>query len=82
MADAKPTMYYIDPSEENGMRLSEIYCALWNLYKAVYEICNHLDVDNGTLGTDFVNDIGASLKTAMENGMGTPHTSRKTVVAT
>ena len=79
MADAKPTFYVIGPMEENGMNQADLYKAVYNLYKALYEVCNHLDVDNATLGTDFLNDIGTPLATAMAN-LSTPHTSGTTAV--
>jgi hypothetical protein len=80
MADKKPTFYYVQYMEENGATQASLYKAVYNLSLAVIEICNHLDVDNGTLGTDFLNDIGTPLAAAMAK-LKTPHTACKTIAA-
>ena len=68
MADVTPTYYDINPLGQNGMlAMADVVKSLYNLNAAVYEICNHLDVDNSTLGTDFLADIGTNLKAAMAN---------------
>jgi hypothetical protein len=69
--------------EENGVKQADIVVALYNLTKAVYEICNHLDVDSATLGTDYLADIGTPFLAAMAGLIGAaPHTARNTIVAT
>ena len=77
MSDVEPTYYNIGKINENGLSQGDIVKALYNLYQAVYALCNNLDTDAGTLGTDFLATIGTDLATAMA-GLGTPKASHGT----
>lgn len=48
-----------------GLGQGDLHRAVYNLYKAVYAICNNLDEDVGNLGTDYLSKIGTDLSTAM-----------------
>ena len=71
MADIEPTYYNVGHVFPNGVNLSDVAKSIFNLWKAVSAICNNLDVDAGTLGTDYMSKIGTDLNTAMAN-IGTP----------
>lgn len=71
MADIEPTYYNVDPMDVNGVNQGDIMKAIYNLWKAVAAICNNLDTDNATLGTDYMTKIGTDLNTAMA-GVHTP----------
>ena len=67
-SDLSPTFYNVDYMNQGGYKSqADLYKAVYNLWKAVAAICNNLDVDNGTLGTDFMSTIGTDLNTAMTN---------------
>ena len=66
MADLQPTYYALKADvKEGGIGMGDIHIALYNLYKAVYAICNNLDEDASVLGTDYLSYIGTELATAM-----------------
>jgi hypothetical protein len=66
MADLAPTYYNVEQVVSgSGMSMSDLHKILWNLYKAVQAIPNNLDEDSGTLGTDYLANIGTDLDTAM-----------------
>ena len=66
MADIEPTYYNVDYVEQMGIKSqADIVKAIFNLWKAVAAICNNLDEDAATLGTDYLSKIGTDLNTAM-----------------
>lgn len=65
MADLSPTYYNVNYMEVNGTSQEDIVKAIYNLWKAIAAICNNLDEDSGTLGTDYLAKIGTDLDTAM-----------------
>ena len=67
MADSTPTYYNLGDFKGTGMSQGDIHRAIYNLYQAVYAICNNLDTDAATLGTDYLEYIGTDLATAMTN---------------
>lgn len=67
MADIEPTYYNVAPMDVNGVNQGDILKAIYNLSEAVIAICNNLDADSGTLGTDYMSKIGTNLETAMAN---------------
>ena len=70
MAEA-PTYYNVGHMNGNGLLQADVHKAIYNFYKALYAICYNLDEDNGTLGTDYLANIGTDLATAMAK-LGTP----------
>ena len=58
---------------ETGIGQQELMAAIYDLYQAVYAICNNLDEDNGTLGTDYLAKIGTPLAAALSSYLGKPH---------
>jgi hypothetical protein len=59
---------------EIGLSQQALLAALYNLTQAVYAICNNLDEDSGTLGTDYLAKIGTPLATAQRtSGIAKPH---------
>jgi hypothetical protein len=77
MADQEPTYYTLPDFKGTGMDQLGIWVAIYNIYLAVYAICNNIDEDTGSTGTDYLSKIGTDLATAMA-GLRTP-TSVKTV---
>lgn len=71
MADQTPTYYTLPDFKGTGMDQAGIWCAIYNLYVAVYAICNNIDEDTGSTGTDYLTNIGTDLATAMAK-LGTP----------
>lgn len=72
MADETPTYYNLDYCNIQGIKSqADIIKAVYNLWVAVHAICNNLDEDSGTLGTDYLSKIGTDLDTAMAN-LNTP----------
>jgi len=67
MADIEPTYYNVGHVAPNGANMSDVSKSIFNLWKAVSAICNNLDTDAGTLGTDYRSKIGTDLDTAMTN---------------
>ena len=68
MADLAPTYYnVVAGSSGQGMNQEDIHKAIYNLWKALAAVCNNLDEDSGTLGTDYLSNIGTDLDTAMAN---------------
>lgn len=66
MADLAPTYYALKADVKGGgISMGDTHIALYNLYQAVYAICNNLDEDAGTLGTDYLSNIGTDLATGM-----------------
>lgn len=65
MPDIEPTYYNVEYIDQNGAMQADVIKAVYNLWKAVASICNNLDVDAGTLGTDYLSKIGTDLNTAM-----------------
>ena len=59
--------------KETGMGYQEIVAAIYNLTRAVYAICNNLDEDAATLGTDYLAKIGTPLNTALRAKVDKPH---------
>jgi hypothetical protein len=71
-------VYLENPIKAGGMDQGDVARALYNLYLAVLAICNNLDTDNGTLGTDYLAKIG----TPLANAAGTqPQPPGKTTAA-
>lgn len=61
-----PTFYNLKGDlSGQGMNQGDVHKAIYNLEKAIYAICANLDEDNGTLGTDYLANIGTDLATAM-----------------
>ena len=68
MADIEPTYINVDYASEMGIKSqADLVKAIYNIWKAVAAICNNLDEDSGTLGTDYLAKIGTDLNTAMAN---------------
>ena len=68
MSAEAPTYYNINPLNENGMQsLGDIVKAIYNLTQAIVAICEKLDADSGTIGTDYGADVSDDLATAMTN---------------
>lgn len=51
--------------KQTGINQQALVAAIWNLTQAVYAICNNLDEDSATLGTDYLAKIGTPLATAL-----------------
>lgn len=49
----------------DGVNQGDLVRAIYNLTRAVYAICNNLDTDAATLGTDYLAKIGTPLDTAV-----------------
>lgn len=64
MADLEPTYYQIKGISGQGMDQGDLHRSIYNLYSAVYAICNNLDED-AVGGTDYLSKIGTDLATAM-----------------
>ena len=65
MPDIEPTYYNVEYVDQMGATQADMVKAIYDLWKAVAAICNNLDVDAGTLGTDYMSEIGTDLNTAM-----------------
>ena len=72
-------VYLTASVDENGIGQGDLARAIHNLYEAVYAICNNLDEDSGTLGTDYLAKIGTPLSNAMDTKIIKP--SGKTTAA-
>jgi len=60
--------------KETGIGQQELAAAIYNLTQAVYAICNNLDEDSGTLGTDYLAKIGTPLASAQYTSLvAKPH---------
>ena len=59
--------------KETGMGQQEMAAAIYALTRAVYAICNNLDEDAATLGTDYLAKIGTPLNTALRAKVDKPH---------
>lgn len=57
-------VYLATKLKETGQNMQALQAAIYNLTQAVYAICNNLDEDNGTLGTDYLAKIGTPLASA------------------
>lgn len=53
--------------KQNGIDQGDLVKAIYNLVLAVHTICNNLDVDSGTLGTDYLACVGTPLATALKD---------------
>ena len=56
----------------NGMNQGDLVRAIYCLAQAVYAICNNLDTDAATLGTDYLAKIGTPLDTALASLVDKP----------
>lgn len=65
MADLSPTYYNVGYLDENGASLADLVRAIFNCSEAIEAICNNLDEDAATLGTDYLSKIGTDFATAM-----------------
>jgi hypothetical protein len=65
MSDIEPTYYNVGDMQGTGMGMGDLHRAVYNLWKALAALCNNLDEDSATLGTDFMSKIGTDLNTAM-----------------
>ena len=66
MASTAPTYYNVMPMDVNGvMSQGDLVKAVYNLTKAIIGICDNLDADSGTIGTDYGANVGDDLETAM-----------------
>ena len=65
MADLEPTYYNIGDVSVSGLGQGDLVKGIYNLWKAVAAICNNIDEDVGTAGTDYMTKIGTDLNTAM-----------------
>lgn len=66
MADLEPTFYDIlARTSGQGINQGDLHKAIFNLWKALAAICNNMDEDVGTPGTDYMSKIGTDLNTAM-----------------
>lgn len=54
-----------NPLKPDGVNTGDLMKALYNLTEAIYALCNNLDTDAGTLGTDFLAKVGTPLNTAL-----------------
>jgi hypothetical protein len=70
-----PVLVVVDQDiKETGMNQQSLVAALWDLTQAVYALCNNIDEDSGTLGTDYLAKIGTPLATAIRtSGVKQPH---------
>ena len=55
-----------------GVNQGDLVRAIYALARAVYAICNNLDVDAATLGTDYLAKIGTPLDTALRSLVDKP----------
>ena len=51
--------------KQGGVNQGDLVKAIYALAYAVYAICNNLDDDSATLGTDYLAKIGTPLNTAI-----------------
>lgn len=51
--------------KQGGVNQGDLVKAIYALAYAVYAICNNLDDDNATIGTDYLAKIGTPLNTAI-----------------
>jgi hypothetical protein len=66
--------YVLEGYIENGAyTMGDLYKSLYNLYIALVAICDMLDADVGTLGTDYLATVGTPLKAAMGDYIRAPH---------
>jgi len=66
MSDIDPDFKTLQASYgATGINQGDTVRAIYDLWKAVKAICNNLDGDSGTLGTDYLSYIGTPLDTAM-----------------
>lgn len=63
-SSAANLVYLKNKLKETGIGYQELAAAIYNLTVAVHAICNNLDVDAGTLGTDYMAKIGTPLASA------------------
>lgn len=65
MADITPTFFNVRYMDEGGTIQGSIIRALYDFEMALYAICNNMDTDDGTAGTDYLANIGTPLRAAM-----------------
>ena len=58
--------------KDTGIGQQELVAAIYDLYQAVYAICNNIDEDSGTVGTDYLAKIGTPLYNALGTYLGKP----------
>lgn len=62
-------VYLREKLKETGINQQALMAAIYNLTQAVYAICNNLDEDNATLGTDYLAKIGTPLASAQRTSL-------------
>jgi len=62
-----PTFYDLEKgaSPNGAMSDGDIHRAIYNLTMAVLALCDKIDTDAGTTGTDYDTDVGTDLVSAM-----------------
>ena len=60
-----PTYYNIGTIKGTGISQGDLHKCLYNIWKAVHAICYNIDDDAGTIGTDYMDNIGTDLNTAL-----------------
>jgi len=61
-----------NPLKADGVNMGDLMKAVYNLTEAVYALCNNLDTDAGTHGTDYLATIGTPLNKALLNLLPKP----------
>jgi len=60
-----PTYYDIGDFKGTGVSQGDMVRAIYNLWKAIAAICYNIDEDTGTIGVDYMDNIGTDLNTAL-----------------
>ena len=66
LTGASTNMVYLAAKlDQGGVNQGDLVRAIYAIAYAVYAICNNLDTDNATLGTDYLAKIGTPLNSAI-----------------
>ena len=72
MADLAPTYFKIKTTGTGGLSQEDVLKMFYNLWKAVGSICYNLDTDSGTVGADYMENVGTDLDTIFDR-LDTPN---------
>lgn len=68
-SSAANLVYLREKLKQTGINQQALAAAIYNLTEAVYAICNNIDEDSGTVGTDYLAKIGTPLANAQRTSL-------------